>query len=70
VPTLILHAEWDADHPSYVAQSYFKQLTNAPYKRLVELGEGTHYIMLEKNRLGFFNELMLFLDEESLLTSK
>ena len=63
VPTLILHAEWDADLPSYLAQEYFKKLTNVPYKRLVEFGEGTHTIMMEKNRMQFFRELIGFLDE-------
>jgi pimeloyl-ACP methyl ester carboxylesterase len=38
VTTLIFHAEWDADLPSYLAQEYFKKLTNVPYKRLVEFG--------------------------------
>jgi pimeloyl-ACP methyl ester carboxylesterase len=64
VPTFLLHAEWDADLPSYQAQAYFAQLKNAPYKRLVELSEGTHTVMLEKNRMQFFHELMGFLDEE------
>jgi pimeloyl-ACP methyl ester carboxylesterase len=64
VPTLLLHAEWDADLPSYLAQGYFAQLKNAPYKRLIELSEGTHTVMLEKNRMQFFHELMGFLDEE------
>jgi pimeloyl-ACP methyl ester carboxylesterase len=49
-PTLIIHAEWDADLPSAMAQTYFTKLTGAPYKRFVELGEGTHTVMLEKNR--------------------
>jgi pimeloyl-ACP methyl ester carboxylesterase len=64
VPTFLLHAEWDADLPSYLAQGYFAQLKNAPYKRLVELSEGTHTVMMEKNRMQFFHELMGFLDEE------
>lgn len=64
VPTFILHAEWDADLPSYLAQNYFTQLKNAPYRRLVELSEGTHTVMMEKNRMQFFRELMGFLDEE------
>src|SRR5665213_1252594 len=55
VPVLILHAEWDADLPSYVAQSYFKQLKNTPYKRMIELSEGTHTVMMEKNRMQFFH---------------
>lgn len=64
VPTLILHAEWDADLPSYLAQNYFAQLKNTPYKRMIELGEGTHTVMMEKNRMQFYRELMGFLDEE------
>jgi pimeloyl-ACP methyl ester carboxylesterase len=70
VPTLLLHAEWDADLPSYQAQNYFAQLKNAPYKRLIELSEGTHTVMMEKNRMQFFRELMGFLDEEKPLALK
>jgi pimeloyl-ACP methyl ester carboxylesterase len=70
VPTLLLHAEWDADLPSYLAQGYFAQLKNAPYKRLIELSEGTHTVMMEKNRMQFFRELMGFLDEEKPLALK
>jgi pimeloyl-ACP methyl ester carboxylesterase len=66
VPTLLIHAEWDADLPSYQAQAYFKQLTKAPHKRFVELGEGTHTVMLEKNRMAFFREIVGFLGEEDL----
>jgi pimeloyl-ACP methyl ester carboxylesterase len=63
VPTLLIHAEWDADLPSYMAQAVFTHLTHAPYKRLVEIGEGTHTVMLEKNRGPFFDEIRLFLTE-------
>lgn len=63
VPTLLIHAEWDADLPSYQAQAYFTKLVNAPYKRFVELGEGTHTVMMEKNRMQFFREIRGFLDE-------
>ncbi len=38
MPVLIIHAEWDADLPSYQAQEYFTKLTHTPYKRFVELG--------------------------------
>jgi pimeloyl-ACP methyl ester carboxylesterase len=64
VPTFLIHAEWDFDLPSYQAREYFAALKNAPYKRLVEIGEGTHTVMLEKNRMQFFREIMGFLDEE------
>jgi pimeloyl-ACP methyl ester carboxylesterase len=70
VPTFIVHAEWDADLPSYQAQAYFKELTHTPYKRFVELSEGTHTVMLEKNRMQFFREIMLFLDEKDPLALK
>jgi pimeloyl-ACP methyl ester carboxylesterase len=64
VPTFLIHAEWDFDLPSYQAREYFAALKNVPYKRLVEIGEGTHSVMLEKNRMQFFREIMGFLDEE------
>jgi pimeloyl-ACP methyl ester carboxylesterase len=63
VPTMLVHAEWDADLPSYQAQGYFARLTNVPYKRFVEIGEGTHTVIMEKNRLQLFQEVQLFLDE-------
>ncbi len=64
VPTLIIHAEWDADLPDYMAQAYFAHLTHTPYKRFVELGQGTHKVIMEKNRMQFFHEVMGFLDEQ------
>ncbi len=64
VPTLLIHAEWDADLPSYMAHKVFARLTNAPYKRFVELGQGTHTVMLEKNRKQFFDEILGFLTEK------
>jgi pimeloyl-ACP methyl ester carboxylesterase len=65
VPTFLIHAEWDFDLPSYQAREYFAQLKKTPYKRLVEIGEGTHSVMLEKNRMQFFREIIGFLDEEN-----
>lgn len=64
VPTLVLHAEWDADLPSYLAQNYVKQLKGVSYWRMVEISEGTHTVMMEKNRMQFFRELINFLSEE------
>ncbi|GJD28786.1 hypothetical protein PMNALOAF_0015 [Methylobacterium adhaesivum] len=63
VPTLVIHAEWDADLPSYQAQGYFAKLTATPYKRFIELGEGTHTVMMEKNRPQFFRAVAAFLEE-------
>jgi pimeloyl-ACP methyl ester carboxylesterase len=63
VPTLLIKAEWDADTPAYMAQTLFPLLTGAPYKRYVEIGEGTHTVIMEKNRMSLFREVQLFLDE-------
>lgn len=63
VPTFIVHAEWDHDLPSYMSQAVFAELKGAPWKRLVEIGEGTHTVLLEKNRLQLFREVQLFLDD-------
>jgi alpha-beta hydrolase superfamily lysophospholipase len=41
----------------------FGKLTNVPYKRYVEFGEGTHTVMMEKNRVQFFHEVAAFLEE-------
>ncbi len=63
VPTFLAHAEWDADLPSYMLYAYFAKLTNAPYKRYVQIGEGTHWVMMEKNRMQLFQAVQQFLDE-------
>jgi pimeloyl-ACP methyl ester carboxylesterase len=63
VPTLLILAEWDADTPLYMAQTLFPLLTNAPSKRMVVIGEGTHVVSTEKNRLQLFREVQLFFDE-------
>ena len=70
VPTFLIHAEWDADLPLYQTLGLFKALTKTPYKRHVELGEGTHTVMLEKNRMQFFREILGFLDERDPLALK
>ncbi len=63
VPTLLVVGEWDRDTPPYMAQTLFPLLVNAPGKRFVMLAEGTHTIMMEKNRLELFKAVQGFLDE-------
>ena len=63
VPTLLIKAEWDQDTPATMSQTLFPLLKNAPAKRYVEIGEGTHTVIMEKNRLQLFHEVQLFLDE-------
>lgn len=64
VPTLLVQAEWDQDLPPYMAQTLFPLLVNAPGKRYVMLAEGTHTIIMEKNRLELFKAVQAFLDED------
>jgi pimeloyl-ACP methyl ester carboxylesterase len=63
VPTLLVDAEWDRDAPPYMAQTLFPLLVNSPDKRYVELAEGTHTIMMERNRLKLFEAVQAFLEE-------
>jgi len=68
VPVLLIHGEWDVDVPLALAlalaQDYFVHLTGAPNKRWLELGEATHMLMLEKNRLQAYDALVGFMAEE------
>ena len=63
VPTLVILGEWDQDTPLFMAQEVFSRLVNTPYKREVVLAEGTHAIVVEKNRMELITEVQRFLDE-------
>jgi pimeloyl-ACP methyl ester carboxylesterase len=63
VPTLILTPEWDHDLPPYMAQTLYSLLVNSPGRKYVDLPEGTHAIIMEKNRLKLFEAVQSFLDE-------
>jgi pimeloyl-ACP methyl ester carboxylesterase len=63
VPTMLVLGEWDRDTPPYMAQTLFPLLVNSPGKRFVMLAEGTHTIIMEKNRLKLFEAVQSFLDE-------
>jgi pimeloyl-ACP methyl ester carboxylesterase len=63
VPTMLILAEWDQDTPLYMAQEVFAKLVNTPYKRHVVIGEGTHTVAIEKNRMHLINQIQSFLDE-------
>jgi hypothetical protein len=40
-----------------------------PEKLYVMIGEGTHFVMLEKNRMELFREVQAFLDEGVVATT-
>ena len=64
-PALLVLGEWDRDRdtPVYMATTLFPLLVNSPGKRLVVLGEGTHTIVMERNRGALFQAVQLFLEE-------
>jgi alpha-beta hydrolase superfamily lysophospholipase len=64
-PVLLIHAEWDRDTPAYMAQTLFPLPVNAPMKRYVQLGEGTHTIVMEKSRPQLFRAVQSFFEERS-----
>lgn len=63
VPVLLIVAEWDRDTPVEMARELFALMVNAPRKRYIELGEGTHMVIMEKHRMQLIDEVQLFLDE-------
>jgi pimeloyl-ACP methyl ester carboxylesterase len=62
-PTLLVVAEWDQDTPPPMAAAIFPLLTASPGKRLVMLGEGTHTMLMERNRGVLFSTVQGFLEE-------
>jgi pimeloyl-ACP methyl ester carboxylesterase len=63
VPVLLVTAAWDADVPPAMARALYALLVNSPDKRLVELPQGTHTVMLESNRVDLFEAVQGFLEE-------
>jgi pimeloyl-ACP methyl ester carboxylesterase len=65
VPVMLVQGEWDADTPTYMARALFAKLTNAPTKRYVLIGEGTHTLVMERHRLELFRSVQDFLFERA-----
>lgn len=59
-PVLLVHGEWDADVPLRLMTGYFTSLTASPERRWVEIGEATHMMLMEKNRLQVFRAVADF----------
>jgi len=62
-PTLVVVGDWDGLTPPARAQAVFGKLVNAPERRLIQIGQATHFALLEKNRLQLYREVQTFLDE-------
>lgn len=61
-PIMLVVGEWDHDTTPAMAQALFARLVNAPQKRLVIVGEATHTMLMEHNRMMLFEQVQLFLE--------
>ena len=63
-PTMVVQGEWDSDTPPAMGLSVFAHLTGTSARRYVLIGEGTHLLLLEKNRRQLFQAVLGFLEEQ------
>lgn len=63
-PTMVIQGEWDSDTPPAMGLSVFAHLTGTSARRYVLIGEGTHLLLLEKNRRQLFQAVYGFLEEQ------
>jgi pimeloyl-ACP methyl ester carboxylesterase len=63
-PTLIVQGEWDHDTPPAMARALFGLLSHAAWKQYTLLGEGTHTMLLERNRLRLYEAVQDFLEDD------
>jgi hypothetical protein len=61
----LIHAEWDVDVTFDTTRDFFSRLTAAPYRRWIEIGQGTHMVILEKNRWQVVDSIIEFLREDA-----
>ncbi len=62
-PTLLVVGEWDQDTPPALVEAMFPVFTHAAWKKLVLIGQGTHHVMMERNRVLLFEAVQSFLEE-------
>ncbi|MEI9481329.1 alpha/beta hydrolase [Enterobacter cancerogenus] len=60
-PVLLLLAEWDQDVRVDMMQDLFNRFDNAAHRRSIEIGGGTHMILMEPGRWQAFEEIINFL---------
>jgi pimeloyl-ACP methyl ester carboxylesterase len=63
VPTLVIAGEFDTWSFPEDREGLMRDLTNAPMKKSVLIPQATHFVLFEKQRLKFFEEIYSFLRE-------
>jgi pimeloyl-ACP methyl ester carboxylesterase len=64
VPTLVIAGEFDTWSYPEDREGLMRDLTNAPVKKHVLIRNATHFVLFEKPRFEFFNEIVNFLKEQ------
>ncbi len=62
-PTLIVRGSAEEMISSEAADDLLQKLAGATYKRRLDIGDSTHYALLEKNRLQLYRGVQAFLEE-------
>jgi pimeloyl-ACP methyl ester carboxylesterase len=63
VPTLVIAGEYDTWSYPEDRELLMRDLANAPAKKSVLIKDATHFVLFEKPRSEFFNEILKFLKE-------
>jgi len=63
VPTLVIAGEYDTWSYPEDREGLMRDLTNAPAKKSVLIKNATHFVLFEKPRFEFFEEIAKFLKE-------
>ena len=63
VPTLVIAGEHDTWSYPEDREGLIRDLTNAPAKKSVLIKDATHFVLFEKPRFKFFNEILKFLKD-------
>jgi len=64
VPTLVIAGEYDTWSYPEDREGLMRDLTNAPAKKHVVIKDATHFVLFEKKRFEFFNEILSFLKSD------
>jgi pimeloyl-ACP methyl ester carboxylesterase len=63
-PTLVIAGEFDTWSYPEDRELLMRDLTNAPIKKSVLIRNATHFVLFEKPRFEFFNEVDSFLKNQ------
>lgn len=63
IPTMIVRGSAEELISSEAADDLLQKLVNAPHKRRLDIGDSTHFALLEKNHLQLYRGVQAFLEE-------